>query len=72
MSMTVDGVPDADLQEQQEPKSEAHPAHVPRPDDPEADVLEQEQPVDKDDVDDEEDEYRHVGAGSDWRERYPE
>ena len=70
--MTADPVPDADLQEQQEPKLQTPPAHAPRPDEPEADVLEQELPVDGADEDEEEDEHRHVGGHSDWRERYPE
>jgi hypothetical protein len=67
--MTVDPVPDADLQEQQQPRSWTPPAHPPRPDQPEADVLEQELPVDGADEDDE---HRHFGGASDWRERYPE
>jgi hypothetical protein len=68
--MTVDPVPDADLQEQREPTSTVPPAHAPRPDEPEADVLEQEVPVDGGEEDEEE--HRHEGDASDWRERYPE
>jgi hypothetical protein len=70
--MTVDPVPDADLHEQQEPEPDVRPPHVSRPDEPEADVLEQEQPVDAEDEGDEEDEHRRVGEETDWRERYPE
>jgi hypothetical protein len=70
--MTGDPVPDADLQEQREPESDSRPPHVPRPDEPEADVLEQELPADADDEEDGEDDRRHVGEHVDWREHYPE
>jgi hypothetical protein len=45
---------------------------VSRPDEPEADVLEQELPADAEDEGDEEDEHRRGGEGPAWRERYPE
>lgn len=69
--MTVDPVPDADLQEQREPERDVRPPHVSRPDEPEADVLEQELPADSED-EDEEAEHRHVGEEVGWLERYPE
>ena len=70
--MTVDPVPDADLQEQREPKSDARPEHVSRPEEPEADVLEQELLADSEDEEDEEGDHRHLREQADWRERYPE
>ncbi len=70
--MTVEPVPAADLQEQQEPKSpDDPPMHVSRPEEPEADVLEQELPVDGEDEEDD-DERRHTIGEPGWRDRYPE
>jgi hypothetical protein len=69
--VTVDPVPEADQQAQREPERDVRPAHVPRPDEPEADVLEQELPADGE-GEDEEEEHRHAGEEVGWRERYPE
>jgi hypothetical protein len=68
--MTGDPAPDADVQEQRERDPRTPPRHVPRPDEPEADVLEQEAPVEG--MDEDEEGHAHVGESSDWRERYPE
>ncbi len=71
--MTGDPVPDADLQEQQEPRSaDPRPSHVSRPDEPEADVLEQELPVDGEDEQLEDEEHPHAGEETERRERYRE
>jgi len=45
---------------------------VSRPEEPEADVLEQELLADSEDEEDEEGDHRHLREQADWRERYPE